>query len=66
MREAWTPTSSSGRGWRLAPSSPSTEGLEVDSGKPEEDPRESQRQTGRRFNAAVGTDFMTVRVDLDP
>jgi deazaflavin-dependent oxidoreductase (nitroreductase family) len=37
---------------------------------PEDDPRERQRRLGLRFNAAVvramGTDLMTVRVDLDP
>ncbi len=36
----------------------------------EDDPRERQRRIGRRFNAAVvramGTDLLTVRVDLDP
>jgi deazaflavin-dependent oxidoreductase (nitroreductase family) len=37
---------------------------------PDDDPRERQRRIGLRFNAAVvramGTDLMTVRVDLDP
>jgi len=37
---------------------------------PEDDPRRRQRMIGLRFNAAVvramGTDLMTVRVDLDP
>ncbi len=37
---------------------------------PEDDPRERQRLIGRRFNAALvrvmGTDLLTVRVDLDP
>ena len=37
---------------------------------PDDDPRERQRLIGRRFNAAVvramGTDLLTVRVDLDP
>ena len=37
---------------------------------PEDDPRRRQRTIGRRLNAAVvramGTDLLTVRVDLDP
>jgi deazaflavin-dependent oxidoreductase (nitroreductase family) len=37
---------------------------------PEDDPPERQRRIGLRFNAAVvrtmGTDLLTVRVDLDP
>ena len=37
---------------------------------PEDDPRERQRKIGRRFNAAVvramGTELLTVRVDLAP
>ncbi|WP_232807254.1 nitroreductase/quinone reductase family protein [Geodermatophilus chilensis] len=37
---------------------------------PEDDARERQRRIGRRFNAAVvrlmGTDLLTVRVDLEP
>jgi deazaflavin-dependent oxidoreductase (nitroreductase family) len=37
---------------------------------PEDDPRRRQRTIGLRFNAAVvramGTDLLTVRVDLDP
>jgi deazaflavin-dependent oxidoreductase (nitroreductase family) len=37
---------------------------------PDDDPRERQRRIGLRFNAAMvramGTDLMTVRVDLDP
>ena len=37
---------------------------------PEDDPRERQRKIGLRFNAAVvramGTELLTVRVDLDP
>lgn len=37
---------------------------------PEDDPRERQRRIGRRLNAAavraMGTDLLTVRIDLDP
>jgi deazaflavin-dependent oxidoreductase (nitroreductase family) len=37
---------------------------------PEDDPRERQRMLGRRFNAALvrlmGTDLLTIRIDLDP
>lgn len=37
---------------------------------PGDDPRERQRRIGRRLNAAMvramGTDLLTVRVDLDP
>jgi hypothetical protein len=37
---------------------------------PEDDAHERQRRIGRRFNAAVvrmmGTDLLTVRVDLEP
>ena len=37
---------------------------------PEDDPRERQRRIGRRFNAAVvramGTELLTVRIDLSP
>ena len=37
---------------------------------PEDDPRERQRAIGRRINAiavrAMGTDLLTIRVDLDP
>lgn len=37
---------------------------------PEDNPRERQRRIGRRVNAAavraMGTDLLTVRVDLDP
>jgi deazaflavin-dependent oxidoreductase (nitroreductase family) len=37
---------------------------------PDDDPRERQRRIGRRMNAAVvramGTDLLTVRIDLDP
>jgi deazaflavin-dependent oxidoreductase (nitroreductase family) len=37
---------------------------------PDDDPRERQRRIGRRFNAAMvrlmGTELLTVRVDLDP
>lgn len=37
---------------------------------PEDDPRERQRRIGRRLNAvavrAMGTELLTVRVDLDP
>lgn len=37
---------------------------------PDDDPRERQRRIGRRLNAlvvrAMGTDLLTVRVDLDP
>ena len=37
---------------------------------PDDDPRERQRRIGRRFNAAIvramGTDLLTVRVDLAP
>ena len=37
---------------------------------PDDDPRERQRRIGRRLNAvtvrAMGTELMTVRVDLDP
>ncbi len=37
---------------------------------PQDDPRDRQRLIGRRFNAAVvrlmGTELLTVRVDLDP
>ena len=37
---------------------------------PDDDPRERQRRIGRRFNAALvrrmGTDLLTVRVDLEP
>lgn len=37
---------------------------------PDDDPRERQRMIGLRFNAAVvramGTELLTVRVDLDP
>jgi len=37
---------------------------------PEDDPRERQRRIGRRLNAAavraMGTELLTVRIDLDP
>ncbi len=37
---------------------------------PDDDPRRRQREIGLRFNAtvvrAMGTDLLTVRVDLDP
>ncbi len=37
---------------------------------PGDDPRERQRMLGRRFNAALvrlmGTDLLTIRIDLDP
>jgi deazaflavin-dependent oxidoreductase (nitroreductase family) len=37
---------------------------------PDDDPRERQRRMGRAFNAAIvralGTDLMTIRIDLDP
>ena len=37
---------------------------------PDDDPRERQRAIGRRINAiavrAMGTDLLTIRVDLDP
>ncbi len=37
---------------------------------PDDDPRERQRRIGLRFNAAVvramGTDLLTIRIDLDP
>ena len=37
---------------------------------PDDDPRERQRQIGRAFNAAVvramGTELLTVRLELDP
>ncbi len=49
-----------GRGWRTG-----TAHL-----VPDDDPRARQRHIGRRFNAAVvrlmGTELLTVRVDLDP
>ena len=49
-----------GRTWRTGRGHP----------MPEDDPRERQRRIGLRFNAAVvramGSDLMTVRIDLDP
>ena len=49
-----------GRRWRSGTAHP----------VPDDDPRERQRRIGLRFNAAIvrtmGTDLMTVRVDLDP
>jgi hypothetical protein len=37
---------------------------------PDDDPRERQRRIGRRLNAAavraMGTELLSVRVDLDP
>jgi deazaflavin-dependent oxidoreductase (nitroreductase family) len=37
---------------------------------PDDDPRERQRMLGRRLNAALvrlmGTDLLTIRIDLDP
>jgi deazaflavin-dependent oxidoreductase (nitroreductase family) len=37
---------------------------------PDDDPRERQRMLGRRVNAALvrlmGTDLLTIRIDLDP
>jgi deazaflavin-dependent oxidoreductase (nitroreductase family) len=37
---------------------------------PDDDPRERQRKLGRRLNAlavrAIGTELLTVRIDLDP
>ena len=48
-----------GRRWRSGTAHP----------LPDDDPRERQRRIGLRFNAAVvramGTELMTVRVDLD-
>jgi len=48
-----------GRRWRSGTAHP----------VPDDDPRERQRRIGLRFNAAIvrtmGTDLMTVRVDLD-
>ncbi|CAA9496030.1 MAG: hypothetical protein AVDCRST_MAG45-1005 [uncultured Solirubrobacterales bacterium] len=49
-----------GRRWRVGTAEP----------LPEDDPSELQRQIGRRLNAlvvrAMGTDLLTVRVDLEP